>query len=73
MPIYDYRCDDCGTTYDVLHKVREVVEDVSCPSCGSQRHTRLISAPAIGTKGHKVDFGPSCGNPDCCGGACSMN
>ena len=47
MPIYDYKCDECGKTYDVFHKVREVLEDVVCPACGSVKHTRLLSAPSF--------------------------
>jgi putative FmdB family regulatory protein len=47
MPIYDYKCNDCYKTYDVFHKVREVVEDVVCPTCGSAKHTRLLSAPSF--------------------------
>jgi putative FmdB family regulatory protein len=74
MPIYDYRCDACGTTYDVFHKVREVEEDVLCPSCGSQQHTRLISAPTVSMKGRASDPLPSCETGGCCsGGSCSLN
>ncbi len=73
MPIYDYRCDACGTTYDILHKGREVLEDVRCPSCGSGQHTRLISAPAINTRTSPSDSVPPCGDASCCGGSCSLN
>jgi putative FmdB family regulatory protein len=72
MPIYDYRCDKCGSTYDVLHKVREVNEDVVCPSCGSKDHTRLLSAPMVNTRGNSTDV-PACGDASRCGGACPMN
>ena len=71
MPIYDYQCDDCGKTYDVLHKVREVVEDVICPQCGSDRHKRLISATNI-SKGNQPDNAP-CGDSSRCGGSCRLN
>ena len=43
MPIYDYTCSDCGKTCELL------VLDSSapaCASCGSEKLTRLISAPA---------------------------
>lgn len=73
MPIYDYRCDDCGTTYDIFHKVREVPEDILCPSCRSVRHTRLISAPAVNMKGRQAKEAPACGDGTCCGGSCSLN
>ncbi len=71
MPTYDYRCDACGKVYDIFHKVREVAEDVVCPSCGSPKATRLISAPRINA-GSAPDQG-GCGEAGCCGGACNMN
>jgi putative FmdB family regulatory protein len=74
MPIYDYRCDDCGSTYDILHKVREVAEDVICPSCNSTKHTRLISAPSIRMNTSSTKTTSEAPAPGCCmGGACGLN
>jgi len=74
MPIYDYRCDACGTIYDILHKVREVVEDVVCPSCSSTMHTRLISAPSIRMSTGTTKTASDMPAPSCCvGGACGLN
>jgi len=76
MPIYDYRCTACGEVYDVFHKVREVEEDVVCPSCSSPGHVRLLSAPAViagGVRGAHMEA-PSCGAEGCCGGgACQYD
>ena len=72
MPIYDYKCNDCGKTYDVFHKVRVVAEDVVCPTCGSAKHTRLLSAPSF-SMGSQPDV-PSCQTGGCCGGgSCGLN
>ena len=71
MPVYDYRCDTCGKSYDVFHKVREVVEDIVCPSCGSQKHTRLISASTFSMGVKERDSG--CSDGSCCGGSCGLN
>lgn len=74
MPIYDYRCDDCGSTYDVFHKVREVAEDIVCPSCQSTKHTRLISAPSISMNSASGAVRSDAPAPGCCmGGACGLN
>ncbi len=76
MPIYDYRCNECGSTYDIFHKVREVAEDVVCPSCGSTKHTRLISAPSFSMNGkssHASNEAPPCADGSCCGGSCGLN
>lgn len=71
MPTYDYRCDECGKTYDVFHKVREKLEDVVCPDCTSAKHTRLLSAPRINVNASPDT--PPCGESGCCGGSCPMN
>ena len=74
MPIYDYKCDDCGKVYDIFHKVREIPEDVVCPSCKSVHHTRLISAPSISMGSSKESAPvPSCSDGSCCGGSCGLN
>lgn len=76
MPIYDYECKSCRTTFDVFHKVREVQEDIVCPSCGSSEHIRLISAPTVHTHaqaGTPLPSSPACGDGTCCGGACSLD
>ncbi|RPH35772.1 zinc ribbon domain-containing protein [bacterium] len=72
MPVYDYKCTDCGTVYDIFHKVREIPEDVICPSCSSRKHTRLLSAPNFSMKAQKQPT-PPCGDASCCGGNCSFN
>ncbi len=71
MPIYDYQCRKCENTYDVFHKVREVIEDVVCPSCGSGEHVRLLSAPSFSMGSSKSEG--SCAPGGCCGGSCGMN
>ncbi|HCA81407.1 MAG TPA: FmdB family transcriptional regulator [Bacteroidetes bacterium] len=76
MPVFDYRCSDCGTTYDVYHKVKEITEDVICTHCGSPKHKKLMSAATV-TMGSKSES-PSCTGPSCesgggCCGACEMN
>jgi putative FmdB family regulatory protein len=74
MPTYDYLCRDCGTSYDVFHKVREVEADIVCPSCHSGNHQRLLSAPNVTVSNRSEDNAPSCSaGGGCCGGACDVN
>lgn len=78
MPVYDYRCDDCGKTYDVYHKVREVAEDVLCPSCGSKNHKKLMSVTqmSMGSDSGSGCSDGSCGpytGGGCAGGMCGLN
>jgi putative FmdB family regulatory protein len=78
MPVYDYQCSDCGITYDVLHKVREIKEDIVCPDCNSTTHVRLISAPGFSMNGSSAgsyvsESAPSRTDGACCGGSCGVN
>jgi putative FmdB family regulatory protein len=76
MPVFDYSCSDCGKTYDVYHKVREVAEDVICPHCGSVKHKKLFSAATVsmGGSASASQSAPPCEmGGGCCGGACGLN
>jgi putative FmdB family regulatory protein len=76
MPVFDYSCSDCGKTYDVYHKVREVSEDVICPHCGSSKHKKLFSAATLsmGESGSSSHSASACEmGSGCCGGACGLN
>jgi putative FmdB family regulatory protein len=77
MPVYDYRCTDCNSTYDVFHKGREVKEDVVCPSCGSVHYKKLMSMSMVSMgpigSGSESSRTPSCDTGGCCGGSCGMN
>jgi len=70
MPIYEYKCEDCGAVNDVLVRNTETQANVVCPGCKSANITRLISAlGAVRSKGGSVDMpaAPSCPNRDRCG------
>jgi putative FmdB family regulatory protein len=43
MPMYDYRCQECGKRSSVYQSYQEYGrEEVKCPHCGSQNLERLI-------------------------------
>lgn len=47
MPIYEYRCADCGKRQSILFLTFAQVEaQPACPTCGGRRLTRLISRTA---------------------------
>ena len=47
MPIYEYRCADCGKRPSIFFKSLAAVEaSPTCPLCGGQHLTRLISRTA---------------------------
>ena len=45
MPIYEYRCEDCGKASEILHRSFKQEEVPACPHCGSTKMLRLISSP----------------------------
>lgn len=43
MPIYEYRCGDCGRTSERLQRSPSEATKPACDNCGSARTARLIS------------------------------
>ena len=50
MPIYAYRCEDCGFAKDVLQKISDPVLTV-CPSCGKSSFKKQVTAAGFQLKG----------------------
>jgi len=74
MPIYEYRCRDCGHEFEYLLRGSE---KPSCPSCGKARLAKKLSVPAAHTAGSSQppcaarDAG-ACGVSDCRQAGCQM-
>ncbi len=49
MPLYEYRCESCGFTFEVIQKFTDPAVG-TCKKCGGTVR-RLLSAPAIQFKG----------------------
>jgi putative FmdB family regulatory protein len=47
MPIYDFRCQECGKISEFLLSGSSDSRTLDCPGCGSQHLERLISAPSL--------------------------
>lgn len=60
MPIYEYRCEDCGELSEVLAGVGGTEGPVACKSCGSRRVERILSVPSIPTGEHRRPSGRTC-------------
>lgn len=43
MPIFDFRCSECGKTFELLVRSTTVP---ACPACGSEALEKQVSAPA---------------------------
>jgi putative FmdB family regulatory protein len=47
MPIYDFRCQECGKVSEFLLPSSADSRTLACPGCGSQNLERLMSAPGL--------------------------
>ena len=58
MPIYAYRCEDCGHELDALQKISDPPL-TDCPACGAPALKKQLTAPAFRLKGsgwYETDF-----------------
>lgn len=63
MPLYEYKCDSCGSVFEVMQKFSDTPLEVH-EGCGG-RVERLISPPAFHFKGsgwYVTDYGRRGGN-----------
>ena len=49
MPIYEYRCNKCGETYEELRSMQAADRDLKCPRCEAEDVERLVSIFAAGS------------------------
>ena len=58
MPIYEYRCEECGHELEALQKMSDAPLTV-CPECGQSRLKKILSAAGFRLKGsgwYETDF-----------------
>lgn len=85
MPIYEYRCDSCGFQKEHMQKMSDTPIS-TCPSCGQETYTKLLSAAGFQLKGsgwYATDFKNSGAKPAPaakpaetaagCGGSCACH
>lgn len=62
MPVYEYKCDKCGHTFDVFQRIGDDGSELKCPVCGEAKPVKLFSAFASTGGGLTPSFGESsCG------------
>lgn len=50
MPVYDYRCTDCGHDFVTIESLKEhETSKPKCPDCGSVKVERVISGVHVQT------------------------
>lgn len=58
MPIYEYRCSDCGHQQEHLQKVSDPLR-TTCPACGHETYIKQLTAAGFQLKGsgwYATDF-----------------
>jgi putative FmdB family regulatory protein len=58
MPIYEYRCSDCGFQKEYIQKMSDAPL-TACPECGKETFGKLLSAAGFQLKGsgwYATDF-----------------
>ena len=43
MPIYEYRCKNCGNSFDALRSVQAADKPIECSQCHKEDSKRLLS------------------------------
>ncbi len=66
MPIYEYKCDDCGTKFEKLLRSIDAAQP-DCPSCNSEKLTMQLSTFAAHSA---TGASASPDLPPCASGAC---
>ena len=51
MPIYEYKCQDCGTKFEKLLRRSSEAAELDCPSCGQKHLTQEFSTFAAHANG----------------------
>jgi len=51
MPIYEYRCRECGAVFDAFQSIGADSSGLECPECGALKAEKLFSTFASGAAG----------------------
>ena len=81
MPIFEYTCSDCKTSFETLIRSRESLAEVRCPKCGGGSLTKNLSvfSPAVASSAPmppRCETSGPCHTPNlpgCGGGMCGLN
>ena len=73
MPIYSYKCKDCGKIFDLLLGVTREKTELKCKKCGSKNIEKQFSTFGIDTAGSSGNASlPSYPTGSCPTGTCPL-
>jgi len=70
MPIYEYKCRDCGEKFETMRSMKDADAPIPCSKCQGQNTSRQLSKFAA-QSGGKALAGGNGGCGSCAGGSCA--
>ena len=61
MPLYEYKCRDCGQQFESYRRLSDAGKEEACPACGGR--TEKMGISLFRAKGTSSPGGSSCGGP----------
>ncbi len=62
MPLYEYACADCGHRFEILQRIGETADGLTCPECDAERLEKQFSTFASSSDGKSAPApGGGCG------------
>ena len=63
MPLYEYRCRECGHRFEILQRLGQGAEGLECPHCGAPGVEKQYStfAASGGDSSRASSHGAGCG------------
>ncbi|HOJ18592.1 MAG: zinc ribbon domain-containing protein [Ignavibacteriales bacterium] len=65
MPVFEYKCGDCGNKFEVLHKSSVQAGEVDCPSCHSLNNKKLFSSFSASVNSSSTYSTSPCASGNC--------
>ncbi len=67
MPIYEYKCDDCGKVSEFLFGVTQEGVEIICNHCGSKNMNKIFSKSYVSVgKSNNLAGKTCCGRDERC-------
>lgn len=66
MPIYDYKCQECGEVSEIFLNSVDGSQSIACPACGSEKMQKLISASYMLQTEARASGRTCCGGTERC-------
>ena len=71
MPIYEFICQECRNTVELLALRKGDTLNLECPQCHSENLERVLSKVSVNTSSPSGKQQPALENRSCSSGSCS--